>query len=137
MKKRTPVSKIMTANPVSVNMTNSVRDVVDIFNNNNIHHLPVVSGDELKGLISKSDIDRISFVTNSQDEEANTVVYDTLTLDQVMTTDLKTVNEDDQIREAAEMLANGNYHALPVLANNKLSGIVTSTDIIKYLLEQF
>lgn len=137
MKKRTPVSKIMTANPLSVNMNNSVRDVVEIFNNNNIHHLPVVSGDDLKGLISKSDIDRISFVSNSQGDKANTVVYDTLTIDQVMTTDLKTVDEDDQIREAAEMLANGNYHALPVLADNKLKGIVTSTDIIKYLLEQF
>jgi CBS domain-containing protein len=137
MKKRTPVSKIMTTNPLSVNTNNSVRDVVEIFKNNNIHHLPVVSGDDLKGLISKSDIDRISFVSNSQGDKANTVVYDTLTIDQVMTTDLKTVDEDDQIREAAEMLANGNYHALPVLSDNKLKGIVTSTDIIKYLLEQF
>lgn len=137
MKKRTPISKIMTADPLSVNITNSVRDVVNIFDNNDIHHLPVVSGTELKGLISKSDIDRISFVADTQAQKANTIVYDTLTIDQVMTTDLKTVNSDDLIKDAAEMLANGNYHALPVLENNQLKGIVTSTDIIKFLLAQF
>lgn len=137
MKKRTPVSKIMTKDPISVNLSNDVTDVVQIFKERNIHHIPVVSGDKLVGMISKTDIDRISYVNSYATEAANAVVYDILKLEQVMTSNLETIQVEDQIKEAAELLARGTYHALPVMEGDKLAGIVTSTDVINYLLEQF
>lgn len=137
MKKRAQVSKIMTANPITVNTSNRVSEVVDIFDRENIHHIPVVSGEDLLGIISKSDIDKISFVTNSQNEKANTAVYDNLEIQQIMTSNVECIQAEDQIREAAEMLAQGNYHALPVMEGKELKGIVTSTDVIQYLLEQY
>lgn len=137
MKKRTPVSKIMTKDPISVNLSNDVADVVQIFKERNIHHIPVVSGDKLVGMISKTDIDRISYVNSYATESANTVVYDLLKIEQVMTSSLETIQAEDQIKEAAELLARGRYHALPVMEGDKLTGIVTSTDVINYLLEQF
>ena len=75
MKRRAPVSKIMTKDPISVNITNDVSDVVQIFKERNIHHIPVVSGDSLIGMISKTDIERISFVTGMDEASANTAVY--------------------------------------------------------------
>lgn len=131
------MAKIMTANPISVNLSNKVTDVVDIFNNHNIHHLPVVSGGTLIGLISKTDIERISYVNNYEGNTASTAVYDLLSIEQVMTKQVETLDADDQVKDAAEMLAKGKYHALPVLQGGKLAGIVTSTDIINYLLEQY
>ena len=137
MKKREQVSKIMTPNPITVNTTNKVSDVAKIFSEKNIHHIPVVSGSELIGMISKTDIERVSFVTNLQDQKANTAIYDSLEIEQVMTNQLDTVQQDDEVREAAALLAGGTYHAIPVLEGEKLTGIVTSTDVIKYLLEQY
>ena len=137
MKKRALVSKIMTPNPITVNTNNKLSEVAKIFRERNIHHIPVVSGAELIGMISKSDIDKVSFVTNLQDDKANTAVYDGLEIEQVMTSQLDTVQVDDQIREAATLLASGRYHAIPVLEGEKLSGIVTSTDVINYLLELY
>ena len=137
MKKREQVSKIMTANPITVNTTNKVSEVAKIFAEKNIHHIPVVSGVDLIGMISKTDIDKVSFVTNLQDTKANTAIYDNLNIEQVMTSQLDTVQTDDQIRDAASLLAEGRYHAIPVLEGDKLEGIVTSTDVIKYLLEQY
>ena len=137
MKKREHVSKIMTPNPITVNTTNKVSDVAQIFKERNIHHIPVVSGDSLIGMISKTDMDRISFVTDLQDEKAKIAIYDTLIIEQVMTDQLDTVQQDDEVREAAELLARGKYHAIPVLNGEKLEGIVTSTDVINYLLEQY
>jgi len=137
MKKREHVSKIMTSNPITVNTTNKVSDVAKIFAERNIHHIPVVSGDNLIGMISKTDIDKISFVTNLQDDKANTAIYDSLEIEQVMSNQLDTVQQDDEIREAAALLARGRYHAIPVLEGEKLEGIVTSTDVINYLLEQY
>jgi CBS domain-containing membrane protein len=137
MKKRELVSKIMTPNPITVNTTNKISEVVKIFAEENIHHIPVVSGNDLIGMISKTDIDKVSFVTNLQDEKANTVIYDNLEIEQVMSNQLDTVQTDDQIRDAASLLAGGRYHAIPVLEGKKLEGIVTSTDVINYLLEQY
>lgn len=54
-----------------------------------------------------------------------------------MTKQVETVQVEDQIKEAAELLARGCYHALPVMEGAELKGIVTSTDIINYLLEQY
>lgn len=137
MKKRAPVSKIMSSNPISVNLSNKVMDVANLFQEHNFHHIPVVSGSSLIGMISKSDIDRVSFVTSAQDEKANTAIYDSLKIEQVMTKQVDTVQVDDSIKSAAELLATGKYHALPVMDGKDLKGVVTSTDVIKYLLDQF
>ena len=58
-------------------------------------------------------------------------------IDQVMKRNLVTVSSSKSIKEVAEILATNEFHALPVVDNNKLSGIVTTTDLIKYLLKQF
>lgn len=137
MKKRAPVSTIMTANPISVTNQNTLSEVARIFHDNTISHLPVVEGDKLVGMVSKTDIDRVSFVLDSTQDEANTAIYNTLSLEQVMTKQLDVIKADDQIKEAAELLARGKYHALPVVKDEKLAGIVTSTDVINYLLEQY
>lgn len=137
MKKRAPVSEIMSNNPICVNETNSLREVVDQFSKNNIHHMPVVSGSKVVGIISKSDIDRISFITNTTDEKVNTQIYDTLSINQVMTSDVVTVQSSDTIKAAAKKLSTGSYHALPVLEGDDIKGIVTSTDLIKYLVAQY
>lgn len=137
MKRRESVSAIMTKDPISVNVTNKVSEVAEIFNQKKIHHLPVVSGEKLIGIISKTDIERISYVSDVQNEKANTAIYDMLKIEQVMTNQVDTVQEDDEIRNAARKFATGEYHALPVLEGDKLSGIVTTTDVIKYLLEQY
>ena len=137
MKKRTPVSKIMTSNPISVNLSHNLKDVTQIFRERNIHHIPVVSGKEVIGLISKTDIERISVVNKMETGDLRTTVYDHLTIDQVMTKDVETVNESDLVKDAAEILARGQFHALPVLRNEELTGIVTSTDMINHLLEVY
>lgn len=127
----------MTSHPITVNETNNIEDVAQIFKERNIHHIPVVSGSTLIGMISKTDMERISFVTGNQDEKANTSIYNALTIDQVMTRNVESVQTNNTIKETAELLARGSYHALPVLEQENLKGIVTSTDVINYLLEQY
>lgn len=136
MKKNTPVSKIMTADPISVNLDNSVMDVATIFDEKNIHHIPVVSKGDLVGMVSQSDLDRISFVSDFQTDKEYSTLFGTLTLNQIMTKQVETVQANDPVKIAAELLAKNRYHALPVLENGELKGIITSTDVINFLLDQ-
>lgn len=139
MKKREPITHIMTKDVKTVNLTHSLEDAEAILKKNHIRHIPVVSGEDIIGMLSLTDLLRISFVDNYGEEEVDvdTVVYDMLKIDQVMVKNPVTVSVHSTIREVAEILAKREFHALPVVEGTKLVGIVTTTDLIKYLLEQY
>ncbi|WP_435254238.1 CBS domain-containing protein [Tenacibaculum sp. A30] len=139
MKKRTPVSAIMTKEVITLSSTDDLMTAEKIFKKEKIRHIPVVSGSEIKGMLSYTDLLRISFADAVDDNETDvdTVVYNMFTINQVMAKNLVTVNSDTTVKEVAEILAKKEFHALPVVDNNELVGIVTTTDLINFLLEQF
>lgn len=139
MKQRVAVSKIMTDNLVKLNLNDSLTKAESLFKKNKIRHLPVVSGDEIVGMLSYTDLLRISFAdaTDESGDSVETTVYDMFTLEQVMTSNVKTVDAEDNIKDVAEIFTSAEFHALPVVEDNKLVGIVTTTDIIKYLVSQY
>lgn len=132
------VSHIMTKHVISVNIKDHLRHVIDLIKKEKIRHLPVVDGDQIKGIISSTDLNRLTF-SNLFDQQDNSedAILDMLSIDQVMHTHPMTVNSNHTIKEVAEIFANHHFHALPVMEENRLVGIVTTTDIIKFLLKQF
>ncbi|WP_396170531.1 CBS domain-containing protein, partial [Flavobacterium sp.] len=64
-------------------------------------------------------------------------VYNMFSVEQVMTKNLTTIFPETTIKEAAEILSKNEFHALPVIENGSLVGIVTTTDLIKYLIDQY
>ncbi|WP_034062291.1 CBS domain-containing protein [Lacinutrix jangbogonensis] len=139
MKKRTPVSEIMTGNVITLNITDDLERAEELFKFHKIRHIPVVSGEAIIGMLSYTDLLRISFADAIDDNARNvdTVVYNMFTVEQVMAKKLETVSSDTTIKEVAEILAKKEFHALPVVDNNSLTGIVTTTDLINYLIKQF
>lgn len=137
MKKRSPVSQIMTTELLTINLTQHLREVAALLEDRNIRHLPVVSGDKIIGMLSKTDLQRISFVNSAAGDKVTTMMYDSLTIEQVMTKDVLTVDKDDTILDVATMLSRNEFHALPVTDAGKLVGIVTTTDLVKYLIDQY
>jgi len=139
MKRSTKISTIMSAKPITVHTKQKVSDVRRAFEVHKIHHIPVVSGTRFIGLISASDLLRVSFGdTYTQDSRAIDSLLDTMSITEVMTEDVNTIDPSATVREAAEKLATGKFHGLPVVdAEGNLTGMVTSTDLIKFLLEQF
>lgn len=139
MKQREPISRIMTSQVITLNTSQSLAEAEEIFTKHNIRHIPVVSGTKLKGILSLTDILRISFVESYGDEEhsVDTAVYNILSIEQVMVTNPVTVSPTQTIKEVARILSNKEFHALPVVEDGVLKGIVTTTDLIKYLLAQY
>lgn len=137
MKKSETVSSIMTKNLVKLNLNDSLAKAEVLFKKNKIKHLPVVNGGKIVGMLSLSDLLRISYA-DASDHTGRIVedsVYDYFTLENVMTHKVACVNTDDSIKHVAEILSKENFHALPVIEHDHLIGIVTSTDIINYFLE--
>lgn len=139
MKQRVPVSQIMTKNLVKLNLNDNLTKAESLFKKHKIRHIPVVNGDKIVGMLSYTDLLRISFADATDDSgtSVETTVYDMFTLEQVMTNQVKTLQADDYVKDAAEIFTTAEFHALPVIKKDKLVGIVTTTDIIKYLLSQY
>jgi CBS domain-containing protein len=139
MKKHEPISKIMSANVASVQVGQPLSDVRNLMVNANIHHVPIIDGSKLVGLISFTDLMKINFVINGVDERSiNAIIDQQFSIREIMSDRLVTIKNTDTIRDGAELLAKGGFHSLAVIDDEgALVGIVTTTDLIRYLNEQY
>lgn len=138
MKQRVPISEIMTKNLVTANVSDSLTHINTLLKENNIGHLPIVSGRMLVGIISKTDMLRLSFADIYEDQaNVDETVFQMLRTEQVMVHNPLTVDVNDTVREVADMMSKVAFHALPVLEEGKVVGIISSTDLIKHLLSQY
>lgn len=138
MKKREPISKIMTAEVEAVNEQDKLAEAVAIIKRKKIRHLPVMKGDAVAGIISATDINRLTFGSLFENQEgADEAVLEMLSIPQVMTSNPRTVSSEDSIKDVAEIFSKEQFHALPVVDGDELKGIVTTTDVIRYMLDQY
>ena len=129
----------MTSNPVCVSVNAPVSDARKMLEEEKVHHLPIVEGDHLVGIMTPNDFLRVSFgeFGNQDSRNLDAILDHTYKLSELMNADPVTVDAQQTVRDAAIILASSNFHSLPVVDNSKLVGIVTSSDLIKYLLEQY
>ncbi|MEK6450112.1 MULTISPECIES: CBS domain-containing protein [unclassified Myroides] len=139
MEQRVPVSSIMASDIVKLNITDSLTYAEGLFKKHKIRHLPVVSGNKLVGILSYTDLLKISLAetVGENDEIIDMTVYNMFTIEQVMVKDVITIQADENVREAAEILVEKDFRSLPVMEGDMLVGILTTTDLIKYLLKQY
>lgn len=139
MKQIVPVSEIMTTNIVKLNITDNLTKAESLFKKHKIRHIPVVSSDRIIGMLSYTDLLRISFADAIDDDEdvVDVTVYNMFSVEQVMAKNLVKISPETTIKETAEILSKKEFHALPVVKGDLLVGIVTTTDLIKYLIEQY
>ena len=137
MKKNEPLTKVMSSEPVTVHDGQPVSSLRKIFEENPIHHVPVVSGDAVIGIVTSTDFMRISFGEfGNQDAKGLDAILDhTYKMHDVMVKNPVTIPKTSTVREAAKALGSGDFHALPVVEDNKLVGIVTSTDLLNFLAD--
>lgn len=131
-----PVSKIMAKELIKVQVNDGLDTAEHLFKKHKIRHIPVVDGEQIVGMLSMNDLLRISFADGAYREEENvsSSIYEMFSVPQLMRSNLTTVSSTNTIKEAAEIFVQSEYHSLPVVDNNVLVGMVTTTDMIKYLL---
>ena len=135
MKKSEPISTIMTKNVITLTLKDSLREAERLFKKNHIRHIPIVEKDKIKGMLSLTDLQRISFVdTYDDDQSVDSTFYNMLTIGQIMANNPVKVSSNMTIKEVSVLLASKEFHALPVVDNDKLVGIITTTDLLKYLI---
>ena len=136
MKKNQPISSIMTREVITLSLKDSLYSAEKRMKTNHIRHMPVVNEDKLIGLISLSDLQRISFIdAYSKEGTEDTPVYNMLSIKDMMIKNPLTASPKTTILEVSKLLASKEFHSLPVVDDGKLVGIITTTDLLHYFIE--
>ena len=118
------ISSIMTTNLITASPRDTLSEVENILKDNRIHHVPIVDDNgHLVGLLTTYDIFKLA------KHHGN---FNRMLARDVMTTKLATLEPEDKVGSAAECFLENLFHAIPIVKNEKLLGLVTSFDVLKY-----
>ncbi len=137
MKRNEPVSHIMTKAPATIQVGQRPSEARQILSEGGFHHLPVTDGDALVGMLSVADIMKVTYSFGQDARGIDALLDDTHSIEKLMTPEPVKMAPRDSIRKAFELLSDGTYHAVPVTEGKRLVGIVTSTDLLRYTLDQY
>src|SRR5438876_11705191 len=130
---RLRVRDIMTAEVTTLLRNDKLTLADDIMNLGRIRHLPVLAddGQELVGIVSQRDLFRGALAhALGYGQHAQRKLLDTLSVKQVMSSDVVTTTPDTPLAEAARILTERKIGCLPVVEGGRLVGIVTETDFV-------
>lgn len=130
-----PISSIMTRHPITLDSFDSIEEASKLFAQHNIHHIPIVENHKLVGIVSKSDylFFRRGFLDDKTDDTIENIRMKNYEVSYIMTKGLAKMHPDDRINVALEIFKDNILHAILVVKDERLVGIVTPYDIILHL----
>jgi acetoin utilization protein AcuB len=130
------VGERMSRPVISVSPDAPIHDVLAMFKKEHIRRAPVLKDGKLVGIISQGDL------LNASPSSATTLsvwemnyLISKVTVKNVMSKKVTTVDVDTPIEEAARIMADTKIGGLPVLNNGRVVGMITETDLFKVFLE--
>jgi len=132
-----PVTSIMQQNIISLVPSDTIKKAEDIFKAHRIHHIPIIQDEILVGMLSKSDFlfFKRGFNQDRTEEKWDLFRLKSHQVSEIMTTKLAKLEPTDKINVAIEVFKENLFHALPVVQDKKIIGMVTTFDIIRHLAE--
>jgi CBS domain-containing membrane protein len=131
------IEAIMSTNLITVSPSATLAEARSLMHDNRIHHLPVVEGDKLVGLITLTNV--LAATDSFLRDDKSRIHANEIGIKDAMVTDVATVDVNASLRHAALFLEKHKIGCLPVLDDDKLIGIITDTDFVAVainLLEQ-
>ncbi len=115
---------IMSAEIITITKDATMKHVIQLLVTRGITGLPVVSDDmELLGIVTEKDVLKALY---NRDVQVNSVA-------DLMTGDIVSFDENDDLIKVFKGLVENNFRRVPILSQGKLVGIISRTDIIKFL----
>ncbi len=127
------VKDCMSRSAATIHSDALVRGAVEMMKKRRIRHLPVVDRERrLVGIVTDRDLRQVVFDPAVQERLGNLgEALGTLTVRDVMTWGVVTVQPETEIRQAARLMREQKIGALPVVDGERVVGILTETDVLR------
>lgn len=116
------VSQVMSKNVLTVEKSTSLQEAAQDMKKSNVGCVIVIENSKPLGIVTERD-----FVTKIA-ADGRPLFTD---ISEVMSSPLITINPEETVWEASEIMKEKRIHKLPVKENEQIIGIVTTTDIVK------
>ncbi len=128
------VRDIMQKKLVTISASERLSTVEDIMTLGHVRHMPVVQGGKLVGVVSERDLLRtsLSVLSEHRDEERRAFLH-VVEIGRVMSTPPIVVDPEASIDQAALVMAEKKIGCLPVLEGDELVGMLTETDVLRWV----
>lgn len=120
------IHSLMIPDPISITETASISETIELMKINSIRHLPVVTkGNKLKGFVTLADLKQGLIPSMLGDVSlADLIIRNPITVD-----------PDDDIETAAQIIYKHKIGGMPVVKGDKVVGIITETDILRAFID--
>ncbi len=130
------VEELMTSKVFTVEPHDMIDRVFFLIHYEKVRHLPVVEKGKVIGMVSDRDLYKtLGPKSNSRSIESGQNETELHVIPKkvqnIMRRGILTIEPDDFVSEAAAIMADNKVGALPVIKNDKLVGILSSTDILR------
>jgi CBS domain-containing membrane protein len=128
------VRDLMTSKVFTLRADENLTALYDLMEAEHIRHIPVVDEQgDVVGLVTHRDLLRSALADPSLPVSIQRQVLETATVEEIMMTSVETIEPDQDIREAAEIMMENKFGCLPVVENGHLVGILTEADFVRHL----
>jgi acetoin utilization protein AcuB len=129
----------MTPNPITVTPDLSISEAMEWMKREQVRRFPVLNkAGKLIGIVTDDDLVHAtpSSATSLSMWEVS-YLLSKVTVEEVMTKEVVTIEEDCPLEEAARIMADKKIGGMPVMRDGKVVGIITESDLFKVFLELF
>ena len=113
---------------ISISPSTTVYQALELMAEKNIGSLVVKKGDEYLGIITERDYSRKVILKGKHSSDT--------AVSEIMSTDLPRIAPEDSVERCKELMSDKNIRYLPVFSNNRLSGIISISDVVKETILQ-
>ena len=130
------VKNRMTTEVITLNPDQTLLKAMTLIQQKRIRHLPVVQEGKVVGMVTERDIRKAGASDSSSLSifELN-YLMDQIKVSSFMSKKVISVSPDEPIEAAAKLIYDHKIGALPVVDENRLVGLITSSDILETFIE--
>lgn len=122
------IEAIMSTQLITVAPSATLAEARTLMHDNRIHHIPVVEGDKLVGLVTLTNV--LAATDSFLRDPKNRIHANDILIQDAMVTDVATVDVNASLRHAALFIEKHKIGCLPVMDDANLVGIITDTDFV-------
>ena len=117
------IRDVMSSNPCAIEGDKPVADAAKMMKQQDVGLAPIVEGDRLVGTLTDRDI-VLRVVAEGKDPQ-------TVTAREVASTDVVTIDAQQDLDEALRLMASNQVRRLPVVEEGRLVGVIAQADVAR------
>ena len=128
------VREIMMGSPVTLKPEDSLDLANDVISLGRIRHIPVVDGSRWVGIVTERDlIGAAASQIFGLKNKSKSALLKSVKIKEVMKKRVITAAPNTPIKEVAHLMADKKIGCVPVVSDGVVVGLVTTTDILRYV----